>query len=1144
MSLQFVLGPSGHGKSTYVQDYVIREAAAHRDRDYLMIVPDQFTMQTQMIMAGKNPSGGILNIDVLSFGRLTHRIFEEVGKPDLIPLDDLGKCLILRRVITEHEEELTVLKKGVHTPGYTEEIKSILSEFLQYGIRPEDLENYICRTKKSEAGNPGAESSGASIIPPALSHKLSDLLILYRAFEQTMQEKYTTKEETLYCLCERIPRSKLLKRSVLVFDGFTGFTPLQVRVIGELLRVSMQIIVTLPYEEGAKDDLGNLFYLSERTIATLSKEAKDITTMEPPVYLSVHNRFEKVPAVAHLERNLFRANSQAFEGKAGEIHLDKCFDETHECRVMIRHIQDLIKERGYRYRDMAVICPNPAQYEKILKEEFSKYRIPYFMDTTADLIRNPLVNYLRTLLGVLMYDYEYRDVFGFLRSGMTGLSREEIDLLDNYCVKYGIRGKSMWRKPFVHKDEETQNKLNEIRERFLNLFAPIEEVKAGKFVTAREWLTAFYDVLHNEHISDKLCEMSAFFESTGEIDKALEYEQVYKWIMKLFDQIVSLIGDEEISLEDLSQILDTGYSEIRIGIIPKSVDVLPVCDLIRSRFGNIKALFILGINDGNIPADIGSGGILSDMEREILKNCDMELAPGRDEEGFKEHLYIYQALTKPTEELYLSYLAVSETGESKKPSYLIGELKTLLPDLKETDEIKKRNTLASGNIRDTFRAHNLLSKEDLLEEFAGRINDYLRGISSEEEVRYIKELFAVLSADEDTKNNALWTLQSAYMLYIPQALESSLAKRLYGEIMNCSVSSLEKYAGCAYAHFVKYGLGLKQREIHAVASNDVGNITHAALEEFGKFLKKHGEEFASVSKERSEEIIDKIGEEICDGYNGGLLAGFDQNEYLRKQLKRVLRRSVERLKEQLRRGDFTPAFYEQKFERLCNDGRAMLSGKIDRIDSYETDESVYVKIVDYKSGDKDFEQKLFDCGVQLQTAVYLSEALKKYRHDYPGKDVIPAAMFYYRMQDPLVNASKLAGKDLEKERNIMLRPTGLLAGDEEICSHLEREWEAGKSDVIPVNRKEDGSLPTGPKSGNNAVKSREELEDILKTADEKVEELSRGIASGEISVSPLIFKEFDACEYCAYADACGFDERLGGYRHRIPEGASEIDDED
>ena len=1127
MSLQFVLGRSGHGKSTYVRDYVTAQAAADRNRDYLMIVPEQFTMQTQMIMAGENPNGGILNIDVLSIGRLTHRIFEEVGKPDKVSLDDLGKCLILRRVISEHEEELTVLKKGVHTPGYTAEIKSILSEFMQYGIRPEDLSEYMQKE-----------------VSPVITHKLKDLLLLYRAFTEALSDQYTTVEETLYCLCERIPYSKLLKRSVLVFDGFTGFTPIQVRLIGELLRVSVKVIVTLPYERGAKEDCGNLFYLSEKTIRSLTKEAEAVgAEVEEAVYTDTYHRFEKVPAIAFLEKNLFRDNPSVYPDSVREIHLSRAVDETHECRIMVRHIRDLITEKGYRYRDMAVICPNIGQYSEVLKTEFEKYGIPYFMDATTDLNRNPMVNYLRTLLGVLLYDYAYRDVFGFLRSGMCDFTREEIDLLDNYCLKKGIAGRHMWQREFTEKEEETKVKLNELRQRFLALFEPLEKLSRQKSVTAREWLGAFYEVLHKERIYERLGEMAVYFESVGEIDKALEYDQVYRMIMSLFDQIVSLIGGEEITLEDISRILDTGYGEIRIGIIPKSVDVLPVCDLIRSRFGVIKALFVLGINDGNIPADIGSGGILSDMERQMLKESGMELAPGRDEEGFKEHLYLYQALTKPTEELYLSYLTVSETGDSRKPSYLIRELKELLPNLTETDEIRALGTVNPNDLYATFRSHNILSKKDLLEEFASRIGNYFRYALSEEEIAYIRGLYGVLKAGEETKELADEVIISACTRYIPMTIEKTLASRLYGEVMECSVSSLEKFAGCAYAHFLRYGLNLREREIHKIEPNDIGNITHASLELFGKYLKENGEEFAEVSKEKSIEIIDRINEEICDRYGNGLLGELDQNDYLKKQLKRILHRCVDRLKEQLRSGDYRPAYYEQEFKRLCNEGRTMLKGKIDRIDSYETDDAVYVKIVDYKSGNKDWESVLFDCGVQLQTAVYLSEAVKKYRHDFPDRDVLPGAMFYYRMQDPLLDASKLAGKDLEHERNVLLRPTGLVVEDPEIITHLEREQKAGKSEVIPVTRDAEGMLPKGPKSGNGAARTKEEMESILASADEKVATLSDAISSGVIELSPLVFDKYNACEHCAYSDACGFDERIGGYRHRVPQGGKEAEEE-
>ena len=1152
MSLQFVLGPSGYGKSEYVQKLATEEASKNRQVSYLMIVPDQFTMQTQMDMAGRNPDGGILNIDVLSFGRLTHRIFEEVGKPEKVLLDDLGKCLILRRVIHENENKLKVLTKGIHTPGYVEQVKSVLSEFMQYGIRPKQLSEQIDRMN----------------VNPALKYKLGDFLMLYEAFNKALCEQYTTKEDTLYCLCERIPFSKLIRSSVLIFDGFTGFTPIQVSVIMTLLNHARDVIITLPLgsaecnaEELAKDrGEADLFRLTKKTVRVLSKEASEshIEVKDPVFLCGEANRFAKVPAVSFLEKNLYRSEPGVYEGVPEEITISKATDETHECMILCRQMTELIRQKGYRYRDMAVVCGDLERYSKVLKLQFEKYGIPYFMDATTKLIRHPFVSYIRTLIKAVTNGFDYEQMNGIIRSAFTDITDEEADLLDNYCVAKNIRGYKSWIKTFkastremrrkAHgKDEEHSEEsiqadldvINAARERIIAVFDPIMDLVGRSDVTAKEYLTALYELLVKAGAAERLNRMAEAYQSEGASDKALVYSQVYRSVMQLFDQVVSLIGDEVITLAKLQEVLDVGFAEIRIGIIPTGVDTLPVCDLIRSRFGKVKALFFLGVNDGNIPSVGAGGGLLSDMERRKLKEENMELAPDRAEESFTEQLYLYQILTKPEEKLYLSYLTVNEEGDSKKPSVLIDELCKLYPKLKIVDEILKLESFGD-DWKETLSLHNVLSAKDLKAEFSTYLGEYARGGQSSERTEYLKHLYALIKADE---KNADWleeTIEDAFDSYRPENLDSGLLKKIYGDIMTCSVSSLEKFAGCAYAHFLRYGLFLGAREEPYVYVNDIGTVTHAALEYFGKYVQENHEEFAKVSEQKCAELLDEVTDELMKAYDEGRLIGTEEHDYLSFHIKRVLKRSVSALKLQLLHGRFTPVAYEQAFKRLINGADLMLNGKIDRIDACEEDEKIYVKIIDYKSGNKDFEEELFRQGVQLQTAVYLSEALRKFAIDHPDKECVPAAMFYFRMQDPYVESAGESEEERERARNVLLRPTGIMVGDEDVLERLENERIKGKSEVVPTSFNEDGSVS---KRSVRAVKTSEEMWGILAAADEKVLSLADEIRGGRIDIAPLIFDKFNACEYCDYKTACGFDERLG-YARRVPEGAADAGEDE
>ena len=457
------------------------------------------------------------------------------------------------------------------------------------------------------------------------------------------------------------------------------------------------------------------------------------------------------------------------------------------------------------------------------------------------------------------------------------------------------------------------------------------------------------------------------------------------------------------------------------------------------------------------------------------------------------------------------------------------------------DEAIGESKVKAGDFEGTLKSHNILSVADLKAEFASYLGDYARGGQSEADTEYVKNLYATLKADE---SNAEWlerTVEDAFLSYRPKNLSQGLIQKIYGDIMECSVSSLEKFAGCPYAHFLDYGLDLSEREKPEIYASDLGNITHAALEVFGKYVQENHEEFAKVSEELCTRILDEVTDELMKRYEEGLFVDAEGTEYLSSQVKRVLNRSVDALKTQLKRGKFIPVSYEQKFERLINEANIMLVGKIDRIDTCTEDDKLYVKIVDYKSGSKDFEEELFRQGVQLQTAVYLSEALKRFAKENPDKRCLPGAMFYFRMQDPYLEVTTEDEEKQQVNRNILLRPTGILVGEEDVLDRLESERNSGKSEVLPLSYNKDGPLSA---KGCKASKTTDEMKEILSSADQKVLSLAGEIAEGKIDVSPLRFDKYDACKYCSYKTACGFDERISGYARRIPEGANDAPDED
>ena len=655
MSLQFILGGSGSGKSTYVFDKIIERSMLEEKKNFFILVPDQFTMQTQMDFATRHPRGGIFNIDILSFSRLSHRILQETGGGKELVLDDTGKSLVLRKVAEERKEEVPVLGSNLKKLGYIHEVKSAISEFKQYGIEQSDIARMV-----EFAGKRGG-----------LHGKLKDLGVLYQGFESYIKDKFITTEETYDRLARQLDQSALIKNSVVVLDGFTGFTPIQNRVIEKLLMLCEEVMITLTVD---KKDFENwqsveqqLFSLSKKTLKSMSNMAEENNVeIKPWIWMDKEvKRFAKNSGLAHLEQHLFRYPYQQKNGTVEDICIREAADMESEVRSVCCEIRNLL-EQGYCYRDIAVIAGDLGTYSSLIEAVFEEYEIPVFLDQTKKITLNPFIEYIRAAIGVHVKQFSYESMFHYLRSGMADVEREVIDRLENYCLAYGIKGKKAWSTFFssvknnskYSKEQEKKQRekykselevLNHAREKIV---AGLLTLKSGK-QTVKKQAEQLYQFLTANECEKKLKEYEEYFKQMGDRAKEKEYAQIYRLVMDLLDQMVSLLGEEVLGWEEFAQILDAGFGEIQVGIIPQEVDQVVVGDMERTRLKQVKALFFLGINDGKIPKQTGSGGILSDIDREFLAQGDFELAPTPRQQMFIQKFYLYLNVTKPSHKLYL-----------------------------------------------------------------------------------------------------------------------------------------------------------------------------------------------------------------------------------------------------------------------------------------------------------------------------------------------------------------------------------------------------------------------------------------------------------------------------------------------------------
>lgn len=1123
MSLRFCFGPSGAGKSHRIYEEIMQRAAEEPGRNFLIIVPDQFTMQTQKDLVMRSDRDGILNIDVLSFGRLSHRILEEVGTKEMPVLDDTGKSLVLQKVAADLKEQLPAMGSLLHKQGYIHEVKSAISEFMQYGISTQDMDKLITSAQKRGA----------------LAMKLKDLKTLYRGFQDYIRDHFITTEETLDVLRRSLSKSKILKGSVVVFDGFTGFTPIQNRLIQELMRVCAETIVTVTIGVGEDpykmDGEQKLFHLSKKTVADLEKLAAEaeVERGEDLFVKGGPNRFAKAPALHYLEQNLFRYQYEPYAGEQQEIHMFEALsprEEVHQTALYIRH---LIREQGMTYRDIAVVIGDLEGYASYVETEFGQLEIPCFLDRTRGIVLNPMIEYIKSALQLYIKDFSYDTVFHFLRSGMADISREEIDELENYVIRTGARGYRTYSRLFTRRTEElqgnaegseqaeekTMERLNRIRQQFMDA---VEILHMGSREKAGDYVSHLYDFLEQNQVQQKLLNYQQQFEKEGDLSRAREYAQIYRLVMDLLDQVYELLGEEEISRQEFADILEAGFGEITVGTIPQNVDRIVVGDMERTRLKQVKVLFFLGVNDGNIPKNASKGGIISDMDREFLIESGTEMSPSPRQQMYIQRLYLYLNMTKPSEQLYLSYAKVNSEGKGIRPSYLIDTVRKLFP------------AMSVEYPQNRSRLEQIEGRQEGARYLAEELREYVEGTLPEEERQDFYLMYRAYEADAAGRD--LLT-RAAFRRYRESGLSRIVARALYGQQLENSVSRLETYAACACRHFLQYGLSLQEREEFGFEASDMGTVYHAVLENFAGKLAESNLTWWDFTEDFAAKAVKESVEAYAATYGETVLYSSARNEYAITRMSRILTRTVLTLQKHLKQGSFQPDDYELSFRfaedldsihvDLSEDEKMHLQGRIDRIDVSEDAEHVYVKVIDYKSGNRKFDLAALYYGLQLQLVVYMNAAMEMESRKHPDKEIVPAALLYYHIDDPTIETPvELTDEQINEQILAKLRMNGVVNSDPGVVERLDRYMQ-DKSVVIPVEKKKDGSF-----SARSGVLSREEMQLISSYVDAKIRSIGREILDGKIAANPYEKGNEGACTYCAYKKVCGFDGSIPGYEKR------------
>lgn len=1157
--IDFIFGDACSGKSSYIYDWITREAIEHPELKYYLMVPEQNTLKVQRELIAKSPRHGMLNLDVLSFQLLAYRVMDELGVEKPVMIDDVSKSILLRRAANEQADKLKVYRSKIDSDGFISRMKSIISELCQYDVSPE-------RLREAEAG---AEM-------PLLKGKLSDIAIIYESFKAMLKDRAAIPEDLAYMLLSIIERSGLLEGAVIVFDGFTGFTPVQERLLEHIIpRASRcRFAVTIPmsaapYARGVKvgkateiveasydahnidkvksstdsNTVGNAASSTVRQSSIIKTEKPDKTCKDQyqqgnntDIYTLSRETVARVCRIAELN-NIPNAGEIEipYKRKAPAVSIVKAPDIVEEVRFAARQLRINALTRDLRYKRMAIAVTDTGAYTELIREELTREGVPFFIDDRQPATGSPAVGFIRAVLKLIARGYRTDDITAFFKNPLVSRvalspeinAQEElaehteqatklkpsqakqqnlVDLADNYLRKTGKRGR------------RTYTELAEILG-IIGVTELEERLKVAKDV--RTMSEAVREFTVEAGLEARVEAYAADIEAAGFAREAGECRRYNTAIGELLDRLSVILGDMSCGLEEFRKLLDAGFSDMKGGAIPETMDMVLVGDLKRSRLDDIDMLYILGANDGLLPSAVTGGGIFTDYERIEIMNQGIELAPDDKTDSIIQRFYLKLLLNKPTHGLTISYAGRGSDGKALRASSVISEL--MRGDYGSFDSIE------SIELNDTAlrRMHTRALDAGLISSEADALMYISKAsrMAAEEDEEFFDTYKALRNAGKQEELDKL--LQAAFTGYKEdRRLSREAADELYNELLQGSVTRIEGYESCPYSQFARHGLGLKERESYDIRALDIGNIYHGALDTVFKELKARKRELQELGTDELDAIADEASSRIISEYNDNVMGSSARNQYIADKVRKITRRTVRTIKSQLESGDFKTRDTEYEFK--LKEDKLLLRGKIDRLDVCEAEGESYVRIIDYKSGNKEFSLKRLINGLDLQLITYMDRALKLIGERAGSRDAAaPAGMFYYHIDDPAIDYKPgITAEGIEKEKTSKLRLSGAVINDGNAPIHMDRSLSADE-----LNDKK--ALARSEVIGKGSeLFDRETFAGLMQYADERIKADTKAILEGDIKVRPYKDGSRTGCDYCPYRSLCGFDVNVDGYRYR------------
>ena len=1157
MSLQFVLGRSGSGKTTWMLQEMRNKLEIDPVCDPLIyLVPDQMTFMSEYKMVNSTNLQGMMSAQVFSFTRLAWRVLQETGGMSRTHLTSVGMNMMITKIIEEKKEELKIFQRSASKTGFISSMEEMLVELKRYCISSEDMKKKVKEQLQHENDQ-------------SLKDKMHDLEIIYEEFEKALFGKFIDSEDYLTLLAQKISQSNYLKKAEVYIDGFYSLTPQELLVVNELMKTCKKVTVAVTLDQAFREGPPTDFYLfgmSARLYHQLYKLAVESQVkVEEDYVLKEIERFENNSSLAHLEKNFNVRPAIEFQGDS-HVSVMLCANRRAEIEEVARNIMQLVRQKHYRWRDIAILVRNGSAYHDLLTTIFQDYRIPVFIDAKETMLHHPLIELIRSTMEIMTSNWRYEPVFRAIKTELLfpitaskTKMRLQVDQLENYVLSRGIKG-DRWTKDEkwtyrrfrgleledrgqTDQEKKVEEEINELK----HLFAAPLATLAKRFQKAKvgyDYCKALFLFLEEIKVPEKLEQLRIDEESKGNVVTARHHEQAWKAVIELLDQFVEAMGNTKLTIKQFTTIVDSGLQAMKFAQVPPAIDQVLVANLDLSRLNDVKVAFVIGLNDGVLPMKANEEGIFSDSDRQTLNKVGIEVAPDSTARLFDEEFTAYKAFTTASDYLYVSYPLGDEEGGSLMPSPYIKRLKEVLPT---TTEVYVQNE-PYEDAADQQLLY-MVNEDVALSYLTSVLQLKLRGYDVED-VWY--SLYNYLVKTESYHHAVKKVLSSLFYQNKAKKLSNETTKQLYGKQMKASVSRMEKYNSCAFSHFASHGLQLKERKVYRLEAPDIGEMFHGALKIISDTLLQRNISWAALTKDESQRLASIAVNQLAPKLQNQILLSTNRHYYIKRKLEHVISRASMVLSEQAKHSGFAPIKLELDFGfksadslppltfTLENGTKMELIGRIDRVDKAEWNNQVYVRIVDYKSSSKDISLDEVYYGLALQMLTYL-DVLITHAQSLTGSTAIPAGMLYFHVHNPIIKASEMMDMDkIEEEIFKQFKMKGLLLNDQDVLHLMDDHLvigESSKSNIVSASFLKNGSIAKASK-----VASEQDFNALRKHVHKVYEKAGNEIMDGQTSINPYKLKDRVPCTFCSFKSVCMFDSAFeeNQYRLLLPKKSEEV----